>query len=147
MTPANPDWDKDVRASFARQGMMATLGASILSLEPGRCRIGAAIRSETSQQHGYAHAGLGWTIGDSAAGYAALSVAGKGWDVLTVEMKINLLAPAVGIRLLAVGRVIRPGRRIVVVASDLHAEAENGTLRHAATMLGTMIPLPPEPAA
>jgi uncharacterized protein (TIGR00369 family) len=142
--PANPDWEADVRASFARQGMMETLGARIEALEPGRCRIVAPIRPETAQQHGYAHAGLGWTIGDSAAGYSALSLLGKGWEVLTIEMKINLLAPAAGRMLIAQGRVLRPGRRLVVVVSDLHAEAEDGARRHVATMLGTMFPVAPE---
>lgn len=141
----DPDADlaARIRASFARQGMMATLGAEILALAPGRCTISAPIRPETGQQHGYAHAGLGWTIGDSAAGYSALSLLPPGWDVLTVEMKTNLLAPATGLRLLAEGCVIRQGKRLVVVASDLHAEDEGGARRHVATMLGTMIPLAP----
>lgn len=143
MIPRNPDWESVVRASFARQGMMTTLGAEIVGLDPGRCRIAAPIRPETSQQHGYAHAGLGWTIGDSAAGYAALSLMERGSEVLTVEMKINLLAPAAGARLVAEGRVLRPGRRLMVVASDIHAEDGDGARRHVATMLGTMIPLPP----
>jgi uncharacterized protein (TIGR00369 family) len=143
MIPRNPDWESVVRASFARQGMMTTLGAKLIGLEPGRCRISAPIRTATSQQHGYAHAGLGWTIGDSAAGYAALSLMEKGCEVLTVEMKINLLAPAAGIRLVAEGRVLRPGRRLMVVTSDIHAEDGEGTRLHVATMLGTMIPLPP----
>ena len=142
MRAENPDYEADVRASFARQGMMATLGAELLTLAPGRCTIGAPVRPETAQQQGFAHAGLGWTIGDSAAGYAALSLLPKGWDVLTVEMKTNLLAPGAGVRLVSEGRVIRPGKRLFVVAAEVHAEAADGTRRHVATMLGTMIPLP-----
>ena len=95
-----------------------------------------------SQQQGFSHAGLAWTIGDSAAGYAALSVLPAGAEVVTVEMKINLLAPAVGDRLVAEGRVLRAGRRIVVVAAEVWAET-GGTRKHAATLLGTMLPVEP----
>lgn len=137
-TPRNPDFEAAVRASFARQGMMRLLAAEILELTPGRCLIAAPIRPETSQQHGYAHAGLAWTLGDSAAGYAALSLRGAEEEVLTVEMKINLLAPARGTRLLAEGRVIRSGRRIVAVATEVHA-GDGGARTHVATMLGTMM--------
>jgi uncharacterized protein (TIGR00369 family) len=145
VTPADPSFEAAVRASFGRQGMMATLGAELIEVAPGRAVIAAPIRPETGQQHGYAHAGLGWTIGDSAAGYAALSLMPPGGEVLTVEMKINLLAPAAGARLVAEGRVVRAGRRLTVVASEVWAEAADGARRHVATMLGTMIPLPPEP--
>jgi uncharacterized protein (TIGR00369 family) len=138
--PRNPDFEAVVRASFARQGMMRLLGAEIASLEPGRCTVAAPIRPETSQQQGFAHAGLAWTLGDSAAGYSALSLLGPGEEVLTTEMKINLLAPARGSRLVAEGRVVRPGRRLLVVAADVFAE-DAGTRRHVATMLGTMFPV------
>ena len=83
---------------------------------------------------------LAFAIGDSAAGYAALSVLPDGAEVVTVEMKINLLSPAVGDRLVAEGRVIRPGRRIVAVASDVFAEGDKGR-KHVATLLGTMVPV------
>ena len=142
--PENPDFEADVRASFARQGMMRTLGAALVAVAPGRVAIAAPIRPETSQQHGYAHAGLGWALGDTAAGYSALSLLPRRFDVLTVEMKANLLAPAAGLRLLAEGRVVRAGRRLIVVAAEVHAEAEGGARRHVATMLGTMIPVPPD---
>jgi uncharacterized protein (TIGR00369 family) len=141
--PRNPGFDATVRASFARQGMMRLIGAEIAALAPGRVTLAAPIRPETSQQHGYAHAGLAWTLGDSAAGYSALSLMAPGEDVLTVEMKVNLLAPARGERLVAEGRVIRAGRRLTVVGAEIHAE-EGGSRRHVATMLGTMIALAPE---
>jgi uncharacterized protein (TIGR00369 family) len=140
MQPRNPDFEATVRASFARQGMMRLLAAEIAVLEPGRCTLTAPIRPETSQQHGYAHAGLAWSLGDSAAGYAALSLLAPGVEVLTTEMKINLLAPAAGTRLVAEGRVIRPGRRLLVVAADIWAE-DTAPRRHVATMLGTMFAL------
>ena len=141
MTSASdPNYQQKVRTSFAAQGMMRTLGATLIDVSPGRCVITAPIRSETGQQHGFAHAGLAWSIGDSAAGYAALSLIEPDREVLTSEMKINLLAPARGLRLVAEGRVLRAGRRLIVVASDVHAEDRNGERRHIATMLGTMLP-------
>lgn len=138
--PRDPDFERKVRESFAAQGMMRTLGARLIAVAPGRCTISAPIRPETGQQHGFAHAGLAWSIGDSAAGYAALSLMDPGCEVLTTEMKINLLAPATGTQLVAEGRVLRDGKRLVVVASDVHAEDETGRRRHIATMLGTMLP-------
>jgi uncharacterized protein (TIGR00369 family) len=131
----DPDYAAVVRASFARQGMMGLLRAEIAAIAPGRVTIVAPIRPEVGQQHGFAHAGLAWTIGDSAAGYAAMSLLEPGGEVLTVEMKINLLAPARGARLIAEGRVIRPGRRLIVVG----AEIADGDGTAVATMLGTMI--------
>jgi uncharacterized protein (TIGR00369 family) len=136
-TSRNPDFEAVVRASFARQGMMRLLAAEIVALAPGRCSLTAPIRPETSQQHGHAHAGLAWSLGDTAAGYAALSLLDPGEEVLTVEMKINLMAPARGDRLVADGRVIRAGRRLLTVGADIHAE-DRDARRHVATMLGTM---------
>lgn len=118
---------------------METLGAELKDVSPGRVVITAPIRAETGQQHGFAHAGLTFAIGDSAAGYAALSLMPEGAEVLTVEMKINLLAPAAGDRLVATGEVVRAGRRLTVVRAEVAAEA-NGTLRPVALLQGTMIP-------
>ena len=140
-SPPDQDYRRKVRTSFATQGMMRTLGATLIDVAPGRCVIAAPIRPETGQQHGFAHAGLAWSIGDSAAGYAALSLMESDREVLTSEMKINLLTPARGLRLVAEGRVVRAGRRLIVVASDVHAEDRNGERRHVATMLGTMLPI------
>ncbi len=126
-----------IRASFAAQGMMRTLGARMVTVGGGACTIEAPIRAETGQQHGYAHAGLAFAIGDSAAGYAALSAMADGSEVLTVEMKINLLAPAAGERLVAAGRVVRAGRRIVVVAAEVVAEPSGKAV---AILQGTMVP-------
>ena len=134
------DVDARLRGSFARQTMMQTLGALMDEASEGRVVISAPIAPHLLQQQGAAHAGLAFSIGDSAAGYAALSTLPEGAEVMTVEMKINLLAPAVGDRLVAEGRVLRAGRRIVVVAADVFAEGSSGR-RHVATMLGTMVPV------
>lgn len=129
-----------IEKSFARQQFMATLGAELGEVSPGSVTIRAAIRAELGQQHGFAHAGLAFTLGDSAAGYAALSLMPPEAEVLTVEMKINLLAPAAGDRLIARGRVIRNGARLVVVAADVFADA-GGREKHVAALQGTMIPI------
>ncbi|MGX0875843.1 uncharacterized protein (TIGR00369 family) [Roseovarius sp. MBR-154] len=138
----SPDIEARVRQSFAAQAMMATLGATLEDLSPGHVRIEAPILPGSRQQHGYAHAGLTFAIGDSAAGYAALSVMPEGFEVLTTEMKINLLAPARGERLIARGRVIKAGRRLVVVQADVHA-LDEGRETHVALLTGTMMPLAP----
>jgi uncharacterized protein (TIGR00369 family) len=125
-----------VADSFARQAMMATLGAELLHADAGLCRIAAPVLPAFSQQHGYGHAAVTFALGDRAAGYAALSVMAEGAEVLTAEMKINLLAPATGGRLVAEGRVVRPGRRLVVVSAEVRA---GETL--VALLQGTMIPV------
>jgi uncharacterized protein (TIGR00369 family) len=131
-----------VRESFTAQAMMETLGARLAEVARGRVRIEAPILPGSRQQHGFAHAGLSFAIGDSAAGYAALSVMPEGYEVLTTEMKIHLLAPARGDLLVAEGRVLRPGRRLVIVEADIHA-VEDGQRAHVARLMGTMIPLAP----
>jgi len=131
-----------IRESFTAQAMMATLGARLVEVAHGRVRIEAPILPGSRQQHGFAHAGLSFAIGDSAAGYSALSVMPEGYEVLTTEMKIHLLAPAKGELLLAEGRVLRPGRRLVIVEADIHA-VEAGQRAHVARLMGTMIPLAP----
>ena len=136
------DVESRLRGSFARQTMMQTLGAELEEAARGRTRIAAPIADHVLQQQGFAHAALAFALGDTAAGYAALSVMPEGAEVVTVEMKINLLSPAVGDRLVAEGRVIRPGRRIVAVASDVFAEGAQGR-KHVATLLGTMVPVEP----
>lgn len=132
-----------IRASFARQTMMATLGATVEDVAPGRVVIAAPIAAHLLQQHGAGHAGLAFALGDTAAGYAALTAMPEGAEVMTVEMKINLLAPATGTRLVAEGRVIRAGRRIVVVTADVRDDSG----KPVALLQGTMIPVDPPASA
>ncbi|HZV79227.1 MAG TPA: PaaI family thioesterase [Candidatus Binatus sp.] len=119
--PVDQHWEQRVLESFARQGAMSLLGARILHLKPGVCSIGVAYRPELSQQHGYFHAGVTSTIGDSAGGYAALTLFDAASEVLTVEFTVNLLAPAVGEELVAYGQVIRTGKTISVCRVDVEA--------------------------
>ena len=135
-----PRIEAKVRASFARQTMLATLGAQLLDLGHGSARIAAPILPGSRQQQDAGHAGLTFAIGDSAAGYAALTMFDEGDEIMTVEMKINLLRPALGDRLVAEGRVIKPGRRITVVAAEVFAETA-GDRKQIAVLQGTMIPV------
>ena len=120
--PDVADCEVRVRASFAKQGLMETLGASIAHASPGRVEIAMPAAPRISQQHGFVHAGAVASIADSAAGYAALTLMPPGAGVLTVEFKINLLAPAVGDRIVARGRVIKAGRTITLAQTDVFAE-------------------------
>lgn len=128
-----------LRASFAAQSLMTTFGAQMDALAPGRVVLSAEVAAHLRQQQGFSHAALAFGLGDSAAGYAALSLMPAEVEVMTVEMKINLLAPGSG-RLVAEGRVIKPGRRLLVVAADVFAE-DAGSRRHVALLQGTMIPV------
>ena len=130
-----------IRGSFARQSMMGTLGAELGSIEKGRVEIIAPIGDHIRQQHGYAHAGLTFSIGDSAAGYSALTVIPEDQEVVTSEMKIHLLAPARGTSLIARGNVVKGGRRLVIVTADVFA-VEDGQETHVAMLSGTMVPVP-----
>jgi len=136
--PRDADFEARVRTSFARQNFMEFLGARILSVAPGAVGIELPIRRELEQQHGFAHAGAAWSIADSAAGYATLSLMAPGDGVLTVELKINLLAPAKGERLIARGKVERAGRRLTVARADVYAVA-GGAETHVATAMGTFM--------
>ncbi|MDP9104925.1 MAG: PaaI family thioesterase [Candidatus Eremiobacteraeota bacterium] len=116
--PADPDWEARVRASFAHQGAMALIGATIEGLEPGVCVVVAPYRPDLSQQHGFFHAGVTSAVADSAGGYAARTLFPPDSDVLTVEFKINLIAPAHGDVLRARGEVVRSGRTLTICRVD-----------------------------
>ncbi|MFD1344414.1 PaaI family thioesterase [Litorisediminicola beolgyonensis] len=131
-----------VHDSFARQSLMTTFGAELQAVEPGRVTISAPIGDHLRQQHGFAHAGVTFALGDSAAGYSALSLLPEDREVVTSEMKIHLLAPAVGTRLVARGRVVKPGKRLVIVMADVYALDEDGAETHVALLTGTMVPVP-----
>ena len=137
--PRDPDFAPRVRASFARQDFMATLGVAIARLEPGAVDLAVDFADALRQQHGFFHAGVTVSIADSAAGYAALSLFPPGYGVLTGELKINLLSPATGPRMIAEGRVIRPGRLLCVCRSDVFSIAAEETRTHVATALLTMV--------
>ncbi|MCT8160973.1 PaaI family thioesterase [Pseudoruegeria sp. SHC-113] len=129
-----------IRESFARQGLMRSFAAEVVSVAEGAVEIRAPITPEVGQQQGFAHAGLTFALGDSAAGYAALTRLPDGQEVVTAEMKINLLAPAIGTHLIARGRVVKPGRRLVVVVAEVFAVQDSGE-KPVALLQGTMVPV------
>lgn len=134
----NPDFEQAVRASFARQGLMSTYGASLLRVEPVEVDLEVAFRPELSQQQGLFHGGVTATLLDTACGYAALTLMVPGSEVLSVEFKVNLLAPARGERLLARGRVVRSGRTLTVCQGDAYVVQGQAEV-HCATMTATMM--------
>jgi len=135
---SDPAYDARVRSSFERQAVMATLGARLARVAPGEVEIEWPYRAELAQQHGFLHAGILATMLDSACGYAAFSLMPADAAVLSVEFKVNLLAPAAGERFAARARVIRSGRTITVCEADAWA-IRNGEEKRVATMLGTMM--------
>lgn len=136
--PRDPRFESRVRESFERQRVMATIGASLTRVTPGEVVIELPFRADLTQQHGFMHAGIVTTIADSACGYAALSLMVPAAAVLTVEYKVNLVAPARGERMIARGRVLKPGRTLTVCWADVTAR-EGGTERPVATMLSTLM--------
>jgi uncharacterized protein (TIGR00369 family) len=113
----------DVEATFAKQGLMITLGARLGEVSPGVVEIAIRPNPAISQQHGFVHAGAVSAIADSAAGYAALSLMPADTGVLTTEFKINLLAPAAGERIVARGRVVKAGRTLTLAQAEVFAES------------------------
>lgn len=120
--PRNPDYEISIRQSFERQGLMKTLGAVLNSVDPGRVEIGMAFSGGLSQQHGFFHAGGIASVVDSAGGYAGASLFAKGDGVLTVEFKLNLLAPADGDQIIAIGEVVKPGRTLTITRGEVFVE-------------------------
>ena len=138
--PADPGFESRTRASFARQGAMALIGARLERVEPGRVEIHLPFRPDLSQQHGFFHAGMIATIADTAGGYAAFTLFPPEAGVLTVELKVNLIAAADGERAIAVGEVIRSGRTLTVCRLDAFVE-KGGERVHCATGLATLMAL------
>ena len=136
----DPDFAARVRDSFSRQRFMGTLGAELTSVGPGTAEIEVGHREDLCQQHGFFHGGLVGTIADNACGYAAYSLMAASDSVLTVEYKVNLVAPASGDRLISRARVVRAGRRISVCHADVFVWRD-GQEHLCATALGTFMRL------
>lgn len=144
--PADAGYEARIRGSFARQGAMALLGARLDEVAPGYCAISLVPRPEIAQQHGYVHAGVVGAIVDSAGGYAGYTLFPVGSSVLTVEFKLNLLAPADGDRLIAEGFVVKSGRTLSITRGEVHAE-RNGTRTLVALMQQTLMVMHGKPDA
>ncbi len=124
-TNADPHFAERIHASFDRQHAMALIRASLSAVEPGRVEIRLPHWTGVEQQHGFVHGGVVGMIADSAAGYAAMSVVPANASVLTVEYKMNLVAPADGEHLIARGKVVRPGRTLIVTQAEVFAVRES----------------------
>ena len=136
--PEDPAYESKVRASFGRQSHMATLGATIVRLAPGEVDLSLPFADRFCQQNGFMHAGAIASVADSANGYAAYTLAPPGTDVLAVEFKVNLLAPARAEEFLASGRVLRAGRKLTVCQAEVYT-AGPGERTLIAVMLSTII--------
>ncbi|MEV8424869.1 PaaI family thioesterase [Streptomyces niveus] len=136
---AGPLVRQRVRDSFDRQGLMTHLGARLAHIGPGRVHIELPARPEVTQQHGYIHAGATSAVADSAGGYAALTLLDEDSDVLTVEYKINLLAPAAGDHLEAIGTVLKSGRTLTVCQLEVYAVQDGGERKLVANGQQTLI--------
>ena len=140
-SPLDPQFEGRVRASFARQRAMETIGAILTSVEPGIVEVALPYRADLTQQHGFLHAGIVATILDSACGYAAFSLMAANVAVLTIEYKINLLRPAQGDRFVAKGFVVKAGQTITVCSGEAFAHAGAGE-KLIATMQATVFAAP-----
>ena len=136
--PMDPNYEARVRSSFEKQNVMKTIGAVLTKVAPGEVLIELSYDASLTQQHGYLHAGIVTTVVDSACGYAAYTLMAPASEVLTIEYKVNFMAPARGERFKGIGKVLRAGRTITVCSGDVVAN-ENGKEKVVATMLATMI--------
>lgn len=138
LTPHDPHFETRVRENFNRQTIMHTIGATITRIEPGLVAIELPYRADLCQQNGFLHGGVVTTIADSACGYAASTLIPATQDVLAVEFKINLMAPAVGEKFVAIGQVVRAGRTLTVCSAEITAMTA-GSEKIIALMQGTII--------
>jgi uncharacterized protein (TIGR00369 family) len=134
----NNDFEARVRDSFAKQTIMATIGAEIAAVRLGEVEIVLPFSDKILQQHGFVHAGAVATIADSACGYAGLTMMPRDAAVLTTEFKIHLLSPAKGDRLRAIGRVVRNGKSLVVTLGEVFAET-GGASKQIALITASMM--------
>ncbi len=138
--PVDPRFAARVRESFGRQKAMGLIGASLLHVEPGRVEVALPFRDDLTQQKGFIHGGIIGMIADTACGYAAFSLMPADCSLVTVEYKINILAPGRG-ALVARGEVVKPGRTLTVTRAEVYAQ--DGT--HVATMQQTLMMLAGRP--
>lgn len=143
--PRNPDWEARIRDSFSRQPAMALIGARLGRLAPGDVEVELPIRHDVTQQHGFVHGGVVAMVADSAAGYAAFSLMPADCTLLSVEFKLNFLAPGRGATMVARGQVIKPGRSLSIVEVDVACIDGSGVRTACARMLQTLMALPGRP--
>ena len=141
-----PEFESHVRAVFDEQSFMRGIGAEIDRVSPGAVEIVLPFRDDLLQHHGYVHGAVIAAIVDTACGCSALTLMPAGSTVLTVEYKINFMAPAAGERLIARGKVLRPGRKLTVCSGEVVATVD-GDEKPVAALMATMVRIPPTPAS
>lgn len=144
LQPIDPDFEKRVRESFSRQGFMDFIGAEITEIGPGYCEIQVPYKRELSQQHGFFHAGIIGTLADNSGGYAAFTLMPSDASILTVEYKLNLIAPGDGELLIGRGQVIKAGSTLTICRPEVFI-VKNGVQTLCATALMTLITLSGKP--
>lgn len=135
----NPAFEANVRESFSKQTAMTTIGAQLITVEPGVVEIAIPYCADLTQQHGYLHGGIITTIADTACGYAAYTLMPVDSEVLSVEFKVNLLRPAKGQSFIATAEVIKSGRTLTVARADVVSIDEEQKRELIATMQATII--------
>jgi len=138
--PLDPNYQEKVRSSFSRQKFMDFIGAELVEIKPGYCEIHLPYKKELSQQHGFFHAGIIGTVADNSGGYASFSLMPKDSSILTVEYKLNLIAPGDGELLIARGQVIKSGRTLTICRTEVFV-VKNGVEKLCATSLTTLMAL------
>ena len=138
--PSDPAYASKVRDSFSRQAFMGYIGAELTAVSPGLVEIELPFRNELTQQHHFFHGGVIGTLADNVCGYAAYSMTPPNTTVLTVEYKLNFIAPGEGERLIAQGQVLKPGRTLIVCEAKVFA-VKNGHRKQCATALVTIMNL------
>ncbi len=138
--PTDPNYQTKIRSAFERQGFMKLIGAELVEIAPGFVEIHLPYKNELSQQHGYFHAGVVGTIADNSGGFAAFTLLPSTSSILTVEFKLNLVAPGKGDRLIARGKVLKQGKTLTVCRPDVFS-VKNGKEKLCATALMTLINL------
>ena len=141
-TPSPAELFQRVEASFVRQGLMQHWGARLLRVEHGLCEVALPYTDRVTQQQGGFHGGAMGALADIAAGYAGLTVAPAGMEVITVEYKINFLAAFQGGELRAVGRVLKGGKRLIITLAEVTHVAADGKVTDCAVMQQTLMPVP-----
>lgn len=134
------DIEEHIRHGFAMQSMMKTIGATLTDVGKGTVEITAPLSEGFLQHNGFGHAGLTFTLGDTAAGCAAMTLLPTTQAVVTSEIGVHLLSPAIADLLIARGKVIKAGRRQIVSSADVFAVTD-GIEKHIATLTGTMVPI------
>ena len=145
MTPSPSDADTlyaRIHTSFVRQGVMRHLQARLLHVEPGRVDILLPYSDKVTQQQDGFHGGAMGAVADIAGGYAALTVAPEGMEEVTAEYKINIRGSCQGGELRATGRVVKPGKRLIIATAEVVHVDPDGKEAPCAIMQQTLVPIP-----